>query len=56
MFCDQYFIFVSREPNTFNDVISMKLREITYNYDENRQFRSYLQHDWREERASRQGI
>ena len=39
-----------------NDVISMKLREITYNYDENRQFRSYLQHDWREERVSSQGI
>ena len=29
-----------------NDVISTKLTEITYNYHENRQFRSHLQHDW----------
>lgn len=29
-----------------NDVISMKLTEITYNYHENIQFRSHLQHGW----------
>lgn len=37
------------------DVISMKLTEITYNYDENRQFRSYLQHDWREKKSLKAG-